>query len=91
VLLTLIFHSSIFCCRAFKVHITLLIDTPSVPNRAGATPQLAWALAQAQLQLPLSQAQPLLGLLAFPADLPADFCVNSVGNTFFAKIYPQEI
>jgi len=55
--------------------------------RGGATPQLAWALAQAQLQLPLSQAQPLLGLLAFPAD----FCVNSAGNTFLAKIYPQEM
>jgi len=57
-------------------------------SRGGATPQLAWALAQAQLQLPLSQAQPSLELLAFPADLPADFCVNSAGNTFpadFAK------
>jgi len=50
------------------------MDPPLV--RDGATPQLAWALAQAQLQLPLSQAQPLLELLAFPADLPADFCVN---------------
>jgi len=40
-----------------------------VQARGGATPQLAWALAQAQLQLPLLQAQPLLGLLAFPADI----------------------
>ena len=57
-------------------------------SRGGATPQLAWALAQAQLQLPLSQAQPSLELLAFLADLPVDFCVNSEGNTFpadFAK------
>jgi len=57
-------------------------------------PQLAWALAQAQLQLPLSQAQPLLGLLTFSADLLADFCVNSVGNTFpadFAKDLSSQV
>jgi len=54
--------------------------------RTGAEPPPAsLALTQTQLQLPLSQAQPLLGLLAFPADLPADFCVNSVGNTFFCR------
>jgi len=38
----------------------------------------------------LSQAQPLLELLAFPAD----FCVNSVGNTFpanFAKDLDSQV
>jgi len=53
-------------------------------DRGGATPQLAWALAHAQLQLSLSQAQPLLELLAFPAD----FCVNSAGNTFPGEVIP---
>jgi len=32
----------------------------------------------------LSQAQPLLELLAFPAD----FCVNSAGNTFPGEVIP---
>jgi len=49
--------------------------------RGGATPQLAWALVMAQ-------AQPSLELLAFPADLPADVCVNSAGNTFPGEVIP---
>jgi len=60
----------------------------SVCMQGRSHPQLAWALAQTQLQLSLYQAQSLLELLAFPADLPAEFCVNSAGNTFpadFAK------
>jgi len=62
--------------------------------RGGTTPQLAWALAQTQLQLSLSQAQPFLEVLTFPADLPADFCVNSAGNIFptdFAKDLGSEV